>query len=144
MRRCAVAKCIVHSREFRFHIFFAQSNQLERFYHDLRIVVTHRTGRQLNSVADQIVLICQNLQRILILQRFYAALGHGERIVAKFQFAGLFADFVHREINNPTELIAFFFHIAIEGCANHLANNTCSLLCCAQGTCTQCYKVTIL
>ena len=77
--------------------------------HNLRIMVSHCAGRQLYAVADQIVLVCQNLQRILIVQRIHTALGHGERIMTEFQFAGLFADFVHREINNPTELICILF-----------------------------------
>ncbi len=46
MRRSSVAECVVHSREFGFHVVLAQTNDLEGFYHDLGIVVTNGTGRR--------------------------------------------------------------------------------------------------
>jgi hypothetical protein len=64
----------------------------------------HRAGRQLDAVADDIVLKTQDVERILALQRLEPALGHGERVVAEVEHAGLRVALVHREIDDPGEL----------------------------------------
>ena len=63
MGRSSVAECVVHGREFGFHVVLAQTNHLEGLDHDLRIVVTNGTGGELYTVADQIVLVRVDGQR---------------------------------------------------------------------------------
>ena len=61
VRRCAVAKCIVHSREFRFHIFFAQSKQpaeqdeVEAFQMGMVEMITRAEGMNSGLNQDQII-----------------------------------------------------------------------------------------
>ena len=128
MWRCSIAECIVHSREFCFHIILAQSNDIERFHHDLRIVVTNCAGRKLNAVTYQVILICQNIQRVLVLQSVKSALRHGEWVMAELQLTGLLTDLIHREVYDPAELIAVFLHVSIRRCTQHLSEHTSSLL----------------
>ena len=66
--RSTVAECVVHGREFCLHIVLAKSYELECLDHDLRVVVADRTGGELYAVADQIVLVCVDVERILVAQ----------------------------------------------------------------------------
>ena len=126
--RCSVAECIVHSREFCFHILLAKTNDVECFDHNLRIVVTNSTGRKLNAVTYQIILICQNIQRILVFQSVKSTLRHRERVMAELQLAGLLTDLVHREVYDPAELIAVLLHVSVGRCTQHLSEHAGGLL----------------
>ena len=64
MRRCSVAEGVVHGRELRLNVIFAETDKLECLHHDLRIVVTYSTGRQLDTINNQVILICHNGKRI--------------------------------------------------------------------------------
>ena len=127
MRRCTIAECVVHGREFRLHVFLTQSHKPERLHHDLRVVITDRTGRQLHAVAHQIVLISQNGKRFHRLQRLHTALRHGKRIMAEFHLSGLLPDLVHGEIHDPAELVAGLSEMALRLHAQHSAQHAGSL-----------------
>src|SRR5205814_8607283 len=74
--------------------------------HDVRAVVADRPRGEFDAVADDVVLVRRNLQRVLLLERREPALRHRERVVAEVDLAGLLVALVHREIGNPAELEA--------------------------------------
>ena len=125
MGRCAVAEGVVHGGELLLHIVFTEADKLESLDHDLRIVVPDCAGGQFDAVADQVILLGRDGQRVEfapdgLVKRGCAAARHGERVVAEFQFAGLIADLVHREIDDPAEFVAFLIHMALDVCAEGL------------------------
>ena len=130
MWRCSVAECIVHGREFCLHILLAETNQLKCLDHDLRVMVTNRTGGKLYAVAHQIVLVSKNRKRLLVAECVHTALRHGERVVAEFQLSGLLADLIHREIYDPAEFVAILFHVLLARSAKQSAEYACGLLRC--------------
>ena len=52
-------------------------------------VVPDRARRQLHAVADDVVLPGEDIERVLRLQRFHLALGHGERVVGEVDLPGV-------------------------------------------------------
>ena len=97
-------------------------------------MVTHGAGGQLHAVADQIVLECGDAQRIDLTlfrleQNIKSAVGHGERVVAELKLTGLLADLVHREIDDPAELVALLVHVSGDRCAECLEHDARSLAC---------------
>src|SRR5262249_43573543 len=68
-----------------------------------RAMVADGPARQLDAVADDVVLIRLERQRVLRLERVQAALRHRKRIVAELDFPGLLVTLVHREIDHPAE-----------------------------------------
>ncbi len=60
----AIAERVVHGGEFGLHVVLAQTHQLKRLDHDLRVVVAHRAGGELHAVAHQIVLVCGDAERV--------------------------------------------------------------------------------
>ena len=69
----------------------------------MHIVVSDCAGGKLDSVADNVVLICQNIQRILCFQRFQTALWHGKGIVGKSKLFCFRVEFIHGEIIHIAE-----------------------------------------
>ena len=134
MRRRAVGEGVVHGGELLLDVRFTEANELEGLDHDLGIVVPDRAGRQLHAVADEVILVGSNGERIdfaaLGLQKHLeAACRHGERVVAELQLTGLVADLIHREVDDPAELVAFLVHMAGYVRAedlDHHANKLCS------------------
>ena len=59
--------------------------------------------RQLDAVADDVVLEGLDGQRVLRVQRLQPALRHGERVVAEVDLPGLLVQLVHREVDDPAE-----------------------------------------
>ena len=64
----------------------------------------HIPTRQLDPVADDVVLKRQHVERVHGFQNLDAALGHGEPIVAEFDLAALVAPFEHRVVDDPAKL----------------------------------------
>ena len=58
---------------------------------------------QLDAVADDVVLVGLDRQRVLRLERLEPALRHRERVVAEVDLAGLLVPLVHREVDDPAE-----------------------------------------
>ncbi len=48
--------------------------------------------------------------------------------MAELQLAGFLADLVHREIDDPAELIAVLIHMAFAAAPSILSQHTCGLL----------------
>ena len=76
-----VAERIVHGRELGLDIGFAEAHELKGTDHDLGVVVPDGAGGQLHAVADQIVLIGIDRQRVDLaamraLERLQTALRH--------------------------------------------------------------------
>ena len=92
------------------------------------------TGGQLHAVADEVILVSGDGERIdfaaLGFQKHLEATGrHGERVVAELELTGLVADLIHREVDDPAELIALLVHMAGHVRAedlDHHANKLCS------------------
>ena len=133
MRGSAVAEGVIHGGELLLDVLFAEADKLESLYHNFGVVVTHGAGAELNAVADEVVLVGGDGQRVYLAalrlqQHIKAAGGHGERVMAKLKLAGLLADLVHREIDDPAELVALLVHMAGNRRAEHLAHDACGLL----------------
>ena len=83
-------------------------------------MVAHRAGGELHAVAHEVVLVGGDAERVdlatfRLQQRVQPAGGHGERVVAEFQLARLLADLVHREIDDPAELVALLIKMPLAG-----------------------------
>ena len=133
MRRCTVTEGIVHGRELFLHIFFPKTHHFKCFNHDLRIMISDRAGGEFHTVAYQVILIGCYCERIylsaLSLQQHIQTAGrHGERIMTEFQFTGFLADFIHRKIDDPAELISLFIHMSGHLGTQHLDHYAGGLL----------------
>ena len=97
-------------------------------------MVPDRAGRQLHAVADEVILVSGDGERIdltaLGFQKHLEATGrHRERVVAELELTRLVADLIHREVDDPAELIALLVHMAGYVRAedlDHHANELCS------------------
>ena len=65
MRRSAVLEGFVERREFGFDDFFSVAGNLKRLDHQLGAVVPHGAGGELGAVADNVVLVSEDFERIL-------------------------------------------------------------------------------
>src|SRR5687768_9548012 len=68
-------------------------------------MVPNRAARQLDAVADDVVLVRFDRQRILRVERLESTLGHRERIVAESHLTCFGISLVERKISNPAELV---------------------------------------
>src|SRR5690348_7108491 len=103
MRRCAELERIEHTAEAAFDVGGAVTGDGECLVHDVGPVIANRARRQLDAVADDVVLERFDRQRVLAFERIKAALRHREGIVRELDLAGFLVAFVHREIDDPTE-----------------------------------------
>ena len=103
MRRGAVAESVQHAAEAGFDFRSRVAGDGKGLDHDVRSVVADGARRQLDAVADDVVLVGLDGQRVLRLKRFHAALRHRERVVAEVDQAGFLVQFVHREVGDPAE-----------------------------------------
>ncbi len=96
-------------------------------------MVAHRAGRKFYTVADKIILIRRNRERVNLAalggkQCIEASRRHRERIMAEFQFSGFLSDFVHREVDNPAERILLLIHVTGDCGSECFDENTGCLL----------------
>ncbi len=103
VRRRAVLERVQHAAEPGLHLLAPVSGERERLVHDIRAVVADRAARELDAVADDVVLIGLDRQRIGALQRLEPALRHRERVVAELDLLGVLVQLVHREVGHPAE-----------------------------------------
>ena len=68
-------------------------------------MVPDRAARQLDAVADDVVLKRLDRERIAAVQRVQPALRHRERIVAEGDLVGLRIELVERKIGDPAEAV---------------------------------------
>ena len=71
-------------------------------------MVTYCAGGEFHTVAYDVVLISQDLQRIHGVQCFQTALGHRERIVGESDLLRLGIQLKHREIVHIAETVSIF------------------------------------
>src|SRR5690606_27354780 len=76
MRRGSVLEGAVEAAEALLHIRLAEADLLERLDHQVRRLVTDRARSDLEAVADRVVLVGLQLQRVLAVERLDAALRH--------------------------------------------------------------------
>ena len=76
MRRSAVLERVVKRRELSLEVVLGITGDLKRLFHYLDIVVSDSAGRKLYAVADDVVLVRQDLLGVFVEQSFQAALGH--------------------------------------------------------------------
>ena len=105
-------KRVQHAAEAALDLLAPIAGDLEGLVHDVRPVVADRAGRQLDAVADDVVLERLDGQRILGLQRLQPALRHGERVVAEVDLSGVLVELEHREIDDPAERGSAFSSIS--------------------------------
>lgn len=65
MGRCAELEGLVQRPELLLQRFLIISCNFKCFLHNLYVMVPHRAGRQLHAVADDIILIGKDIQRVL-------------------------------------------------------------------------------
>jgi hypothetical protein len=88
VRRRAILQAVDQRLEAVIDVVARVPGNLERAVHDLGLMIPDRARGQLISVANDVVLEGFDGQRILVVQRFEAALRHRERIVAELDFPG--------------------------------------------------------
>lgn len=103
MRRGTVTEGVQHAAETLFHDLGAIACDLESTQHDVRQMVPDGARGQFHAVADDVVLIGVDRQRILRVQRLKATLRHGERVVREVDLPGFLVQLVHREVHDPAE-----------------------------------------
>ena len=69
-------------------------------------MVPDRARGQFDPVAHDVVLIGQDVERVLSFQRLQPALGHGERVVREVDAARVLVQFEHRIVDDPAEIEA--------------------------------------
>src|SRR4029079_9508067 len=105
VRRSAVLEGVQHPAEAGLDVVLGVPADAEGLVHDVRPVVADGAAGQLHAVADDVVLVGLDRQRILALQRLQAALRHRERVVAEVDLAGLLVPLEHREVDDPAEVV---------------------------------------
>jgi hypothetical protein len=81
MRWGAAFERVDHAGEIGIDLFLRIARDLERLVHDLGLVVPDRARRQLHTVADDVVLIGEDVERVFAFQRVHLALRHREGVV---------------------------------------------------------------
>ncbi|MNQ77402.1 hypothetical protein D3C85_922680 [compost metagenome] len=104
MRRGAEAEGVQHAAELLLDHRGVVTGDLEGLEHDLGLVVPDRARAQLIAVADDVVLIGADGQRVLGLQGLHPALRHREGVVAEVDLLLFFRPFEHGEVDDPAEL----------------------------------------
>src|SRR5258708_4410844 len=66
-------------------------------------MIADRTRRQLHPVADDVVLIGEDRQRVLRFERLQPALRHRKRVMAELDLTRRLVALVHREVDDPAE-----------------------------------------
>src|SRR5690606_1184893 len=74
--------------------------------HQFGRLVTDRTGGDLVAVADGVVLVGLDGQRILVLERLEATLRHRERVVGEVDLLLVLVPLEEREVDDPAEFEA--------------------------------------
>ena len=103
--RRTILERVQHPAEALLDFLRAVARNSERTQHHVGTMVPDRTARQLDAVADDVVLIRLDRQRILRVQRLEAALRHREGVVAERHLPRFRIPFVERKIRNPAELV---------------------------------------
>jgi hypothetical protein len=101
--RRAVAEGVDHPGEFGVDDAPWVPGEGEGLVHDLGDVVPDRAGGDFVAVADEVVLVGEDRERVLLFERFEPALRHGKRVVRELDLLGLLVHFVHRVIDDPGE-----------------------------------------
>ena len=104
MRRSTIFECSDHTAELFIDDALRITRNLECFVHDLWLVISNCTRRQFDTIAHNVILKRENIERILRLQCIHFPLGHREWIVTKDHFLLQLIPLEHREVNDPTEL----------------------------------------
>src|SRR5205823_4678513 len=89
MRRRAVAERLEHAAKARLDLGRRIAGDAKGLEHDVGEMVADRARTELDAVAHDVVLIGEDLQRVLGLERFDAALRHRERVVAELDLPAL-------------------------------------------------------
>src|SRR5690606_27903959 len=87
-----------------FYIILAEANLLKRLHHQFRRLVTDGARCNLEPVADRVILVSLERQRIGIVKRLNATLRHGERVVREVDLFLVFVPLVERKVDNPAKL----------------------------------------
>ena len=103
VRRGTKLESVVERTEFRLQVFFAVACDFKGFDHDIQIMVADSTGGKLHAVADDIILISQDIFRVHGVQCFKAALRHREWVVCEIHLLFVLVVFIHREVVDKTE-----------------------------------------
>src|SRR3546814_15726982 len=100
MRRRAELERIDHAGEIGVHILAAVSGDPERLVHNLRLVVPDRARRQPHAIADDVVLVRQDIERVLGFQRLQLTLRHREMTLAQICFFLFRFIYIHSNIDD--------------------------------------------
>src|ERR1041385_1463822 len=101
--RRAVLERSEHAAEPALHLLAAIAGDLEGLVHDVGTVVPDRAARQLDPVADDVVLVGLDRQGVLSLEGLEPPLRHRERVVAEDDLLGVGVPLVHGKVRDPAE-----------------------------------------
>src|SRR5271169_2250966 len=103
MWRRAVFECIEHAGKAGLDIGSGITGYGKGPVHDLAAVIADRAGGQLDAIANDVVLMGDDIERILLFERREPALRHRERVVTELDFTGLLVQLIHWKIDDPAE-----------------------------------------
>ena len=106
MRWCAEFERADHPGKILVDLRLRIAGNLERLVHNLGPVVADRARRQLDAVANDVILISENIERVHGFERAHLALRHREGIVTEIDFLCVLVIFIHRKIDDPAEFEA--------------------------------------
>src|SRR5690606_8356290 len=101
MGRSAILEGPIQAAELLLDLFARLAGQLESLDHGLRLLITYRAGGDFKAIADGIVLIGLERERIVAIQAVNTALRHREGIVCEVDTLFFFAPFIEREVDDP-------------------------------------------
>ena len=105
VRRRAELERAVEGAELLHDVVLRVARDLERLVHDLDLVVADRARRELDAVADDVVLVRLDGERVLGIERLKPALRHREGVVREDDLARLRVLLEEREVYDPAEAV---------------------------------------
>ena len=118
MRRRAILKRAVHAAEFFEQHILAIARESESLLHNVGAVVPDRPRRQLDAIADNVILKRLDREDGFLIggvecdESIVIEVRHRKRIVRKVDFLFVLIPLIHREIDDPAELEDVFLREA--------------------------------
>ena len=107
--RRAIAERVEQAAEAQFDVGAGVARNLEGAHHDIRPMVADGARGKLGAVANDVVLVGEDAEGILGVERVEAALRHGERVVAERDLLLVLVELVEGVIDDPAKPIGARF-----------------------------------
>src|SRR5579863_10196596 len=103
VRRCAILESFEHMPKLLCNLLVIQFHQREHFVLQVRHIDTHTATANFIAIADDVVLLCTNIQRVCIETRDMRLVHTGEWVMLSLVTLSLFIKMQQGKIHNPAE-----------------------------------------